>query len=69
MLMIWQAPIGNRVARDAHGVDRFVEADRRRDRALQLHVIDHVVVVERLLDHHQIVGVEPREMRARRSSV
>ena len=32
-------------------------------RLLQRRVVHHIVVVERLLDHHQVEGVEPREMR------
>ena len=54
MLMMRQAPaaIASRAMRD--GVDRLVEADRRRQPPLQRRVVRHIVVVERLLDHHQV---------------
>ena len=60
--MIRQALGSNRVAGNATRVDRFVQADRRLQGSLQLGMIAHVVVVERLLDHHQGVCVELREM-------
>ena len=45
---------GDRVARDAARLDRLVEADRRLQPPLQHRVIGDVVVIERLLDHHQV---------------
>jgi hypothetical protein len=58
MLMMRQAPaaIASRAIR--HRLDRLVEADRRLQPPLQRRVIGHIVVVERLLDHHQVEGVE-----------
>src|SRR5262252_2634957 len=53
---------GDRLASDADGLDRFVETDRCPQPPLQRRVIRHIVVVERLLDHHQIVRVELHEM-------
>ena len=69
MLMIRQAPASSasRPARTA--VDRFVEADRRSQPTLQLCVIADIVVVQRLLDHHQLEGIELGEVRRAWSSV
>ena len=53
----------DRVARDAHGVNRLVEADRRRDALLQRRMIHHIVVIERLLDQQQVERIEPRQQR------
>ncbi len=44
-------------------VDRLVEAERRRELLLQGGVLVEVAVRERLLDHRQPEGVEPREVR------
>ena len=52
----------DRVARNADRVDRLVEADGRADPPLQLDVVAHVVVIERLLDHHQVVTIELGQM-------
>ena len=52
----------DRLARDRDGLDRFVEADGRLQLLLQPRVVGHVVVVERLLDHHQLVAVELAEV-------
>src|SRR2546427_10598495 len=43
----------DRLPRVLAGVDRFVEADRRLDLALERRVVDEVIVRERLLDHHR----------------
>ena len=40
------------------GVDALVEADGRLQSFLDLHVAEQVVPAERLLDHHQVVGVD-----------
>ena len=57
---------GDRLARDADGLDRLVEADRRLQPPLQRRVVDDVVVVERLLDHHQVEAIELRRGDRRR---
>ena len=62
MLMMRQAPAAIASRASVHGLDRLVEADRRLQPPLQRGVIDDVVVVERLLDHHQIVAIELRQM-------
>ena len=51
----------NRVARDAHRVDRLVQADRRLDARLQHRVVHYIVVVERLLDQQQVERIEARQ--------
>ena len=58
MLMIRQAPSSIASAAAAHGVDGLVQADRRAKLPLQPRVVEDVVVVERLLDHHQLEPVE-----------
>src|SRR5438093_1330433 len=50
---------GDRVARRVHGLDRLVQADSRTQPPLERRVIRDVVVVEWLLDHHQIERIEP----------
>ena len=49
--------------------DAFIETDRRLQLCLQLRMIDDVVVLERLLDHHQMKIVELLQPRRIRSSV
>src|SRR5258706_14436530 len=39
------------------GMDRFIEANRRPDLFLKLGVIDDVFIVQRLLEHHDVVAV------------
>jgi len=53
----------DRLARVLAGVDRFVQADRSCDLALQGRVVDEVVVRERLLDHRRLRRVDPFEQR------
>ena len=55
-------PGRERICRLTGRVQRFVEADGRTNRRLERGVIADVVVVERLLDHHEIVGVELRQV-------
>ena len=43
------------------GADRLVQADRGPDLLLQRRVVHHVVPGERLLDHHQVEGVQRPE--------
>src|SRR5690349_4648162 len=43
-------------------VDGFIQADRRLQLALELHVVHHVVPTERLLNHHQTEAVQQFEM-------
>ena len=70
MLMMRQAPSVDaprpRPAASAIDSSRQIGV---RSRALQRRVIAHVVVVERLLDHHQVEPVERGEVRARPPSV
>ena len=54
---------GDRRARIGEVVDRFVEAERRRELLLEERVLVEVAVGERLLDHREAEGVEPREVR------
>ena len=60
---------GDRFLGDVDGLDRLVEADGRLQPPLQRRVVGDVVVVERLLDHHEIECVEPREVRRVRDGV
>ena len=53
---------GDRLAGNPHRLDRLVQADRRLQPPLQRRMIGHIVVVERLLDHHQAERVELRQM-------
>ena len=56
-------PHRDRPAGVGGGMHRFVEADRCPDPPLQRCVVPHVVVVQWLLDHHQIEAVEFGEER------
>ena len=58
MLMIRHALERHRVLSGAERVDRLVQADGRRQPALQRRVVAEVVVVQRLLDHHQVEAIE-----------
>src|SRR2546430_3303718 len=51
----------DRLSRVLAGVDRLVEADGRRDLALERRVVDEIVVRERLLDHHRTYRIDPLE--------
>ena len=44
-------------------VDAFVEANRSVEPALQFDVAENVIPSERLLDHHQVVGFQPLQVR------
>src|SRR3989454_2070029 len=52
----------DRRARDGHAFDRLVETNRRLQPPLQRRMIRHIVVLERLLDHHEVERIEPGEM-------
>ena len=56
------APEIEGLSRRAHAADALVETDRVSQRALELGVVEQVVVLERLLDHLQAVAVQEAEM-------
>src|SRR5438876_6063750 len=44
-------------ARVVRRVDRLIEADRRLDLLLKFGMIDHVFVMQRLLEHHHALAI------------
>ena len=69
MLMIRHARMLNCLFRVVRRSDALIETDGRLQLALQLGVIDDVVVAQRLLDHHQIEFVQSLQMRRVRQRV
>ena len=47
---------------EPYGLDGLIQTDRRLQTLLQHGVIGNIVVVERLLDHHQSESIQPREV-------
>jgi len=56
------APEIEGLSRSTHAADALVEADQGIQRALELSMVDQVVVLERLLDHLQAVPVQEAEV-------
>ena len=53
----------NRMLRIGRCLHRFIETDWRRDLLLQLSMIEHVIIGQRLLQHHQFEFIESFEER------
>ena len=49
------------LARIVRRVNRLIEADRSSDLALKLGMVDHVLVVQRLFEHHHLEVIHPPE--------
>jgi len=59
----------DRFLRGAHGVERFIQADGGLNPLLEARVVADVVIVEGLLDHHQVEAVQSGEVIRVRQSV